>query len=273
MKKRSWKTDAGDWIFDSGGGNRGSGVERHSTVIERLVAAPAIVPRPTNGGVPGTTARVARFTLIELLVVIAIIAILAALLLPGLQRAKSYAKLANCSNNLRQVAVALYNYADDNEDWIPHPMGYDPSWGVGGQWYATAEKRWTGIINDYFSTTTGSNWRLPAEMRCPSGKTNETYWYGLNIYSSNRKLTRIGRPDYTVWVGDVGTHWGVSNSFWLFSNNWNIVYIYRHFDENGFNGSFNTVCVDGHIETFDYRTDDGKEISRPHSTCKWFMAK
>src|ERR1035441_1612956 len=62
------------------------------------------------------------FTLVELLVVIAIIAILAALLLPSLAQGKQKAHQAQCTSNLRQLALAIHMYADENRDTLPGPM-------------------------------------------------------------------------------------------------------------------------------------------------------
>ncbi len=64
--------------------------------------------------------RPTAFTLIELLIVIAIIAILAALTMPVVNRATLGAQRTQCSNNVRQINVALHMYADDHGDQITY---------------------------------------------------------------------------------------------------------------------------------------------------------
>lgn len=71
----------------------------------------------------------AGFTLVELLVVIAIIGILVALLLPAIQAAREAARRTQCTNNMKQIGLAILNYESAKKEL---PLAYTPNY-TGGQ--------------------------------------------------------------------------------------------------------------------------------------------
>lgn len=89
-----------------------------------------------------TRIRRRAFTLLELLIVIGIIAILAAILLPVLGKAKAKVAQTTCLSNLKQLALAAHQYADDDENDF-YPLEKPPK----SPWHADEMNLWS-VVSD-----------------------------------------------------------------------------------------------------------------------------
>jgi prepilin-type N-terminal cleavage/methylation domain-containing protein/prepilin-type processing-associated H-X9-DG protein len=117
--------------------------------------------------------RKAGFTLIELLVVIVIIAILAALLLPALSQSKIRADTIECRNNIRQLSLAFFMYADDNGSYMVNNYGKPETIATRDTWANNVEDwgnsddntNFTYVIDTLFSPYDN---RSGGIYKCPS---------------------------------------------------------------------------------------------------------
>lgn len=127
------------------------------------------------------------FTLVELLVVIAIIALLAALLSPALKNAREKARQIQCVGNLRQLAICVQQYVNDNNgQCCPFDAaGGGASWMAYMRPYFSAPAAWTFWFPNPDDYPTYK--KMAGILSCPSATWNKQYGldYGMNRYLGN----------------------------------------------------------------------------------------
>ncbi|MDG3007888.1 DUF1559 domain-containing protein [Paludisphaera mucosa] len=157
------------------------------------------------------------FTLIELLVVIAIIAVLIALLLPAVQAAREAARRMQCTNNLKQLGLALHNYHDVHGQFPMGAQGRNPVTGLYDMAFPNRQPFVVALLPFYEQGNLYSSYN--ASVGFNLGDNLTTRLIPISAYQCPSDQTQIFHQtvagvliDFEV-KGNYGLNWGTS-TYW-----------------------------------------------------------
>jgi prepilin-type N-terminal cleavage/methylation domain-containing protein len=213
-----------------------------------------------------TSKTAAGFTLVEVLVVIAVMALLAALLLPALGAARNKAKRTTCSNNLKQISVGIFLYADAHADTLPSiALTNGMPWSYRWRFFKELTKSYDGLTgpssaadtlfacpaDTFYYSNSGSSPLQHTPMHADPWADYSSYWFSrLNLERSpstgrlcdgiaGRRISSIRNPTRVLMVADQPA---------CFAYSWHKPQALTDPGPNRMNNSLNMVgFVDGHV--------------------------
>ncbi|MBW3635146.1 MAG: DUF1559 domain-containing protein [Armatimonadetes bacterium] len=232
------------------------------------------------------------FTLIELLVVIAIIAILAAILFPVFGRARENARRSSCQSNMKQLGLAVMQYAQDYDEMYPMGMrnNWTNAWAVTVQPYAKSYEVFRCPNESNIKPRDGWEWSGPTISYAANMYSNgcNTLWGVMGTQGSSclnmpsRKISAVGRAAETILLSErhntqvvkesgVGT--GVNYSIGLSGQSWLGGITYTQIPNgslpatNAYPTGPNGAVTPAHFETSNFLFADGHvKALRPAAT-------